>query len=346
MKDKAQQMTVSAGNIRLLKIAILTAMAAISMSFCGQHGSKQSDLYNTTASEVHLYTATISALMRESRLTFETDLQKVTNEVKPQDTKELRKRIGEIRDLFDLFAHNFHAERDLLKSMRRILDDGYTVIGDFKDLYDGAASAGKAADVKFKKSLVEKRRNKILRWKSDYFAPNGYSDQLQKLAAAARPLEPHIDLDRKDLSRFFWGGVDILPNPALGPAENARLLALAQAQKVFEQAESVNRITNVSKSKSETRFHDFRKRVRAVAKVCNLAIRIQGDSCAKPAVDAILILVDRLGTIEDLLTGAALLENEKDSKAASKQFDAAQKAFDNFKAEWTQRDMLEPLKQL
>jgi hypothetical protein len=316
------------------------------MSFCGQHGYKQTGLYNTPASEVHPYTATISDLVRESRLTFETDLQKVTNEVKPQDTKELRKRIGEIRDLLDLFAHNFHAERDLFKSMRKILDDGYTVIGDFKDLYDGAAAAGKGTEFKIEKSLVEKRRTKVLRWKNDYFAPNGYSDQLQKLASAARPLEAHLDLDKEDLSRFFWGGVDILPNPALGPAENARLLALAQAQKVFEQVESVNAITNVRKSKSETRFHDFRKRLRAVAKVCNLAIRIKGDSCAKPSVEAILILVDRLGTIEDLLTGAALLEDEKDSKAASKQFDAAQRAFDKFKAEWSQRDMLEPLKQL
>jgi hypothetical protein len=284
--------------------------------------------------------------MRESQFSFETDLQKVTNEVKPQDTKELRKRIGEIRDLLDLFAHNFHAERDMLKSMRKILDDGYTVIGDFKDLYDGAASVGKGTDVNFEKSLFEKRRSKVLRWKNEYFAPNGYSDQLQKLTAATRPLEANLYMDKKDLSRFFWGGVDILPNPALGPAENARLLALAQAQKIYEQAESVKRITNIRKSKNETRFHDFRKRLRAVAKVCNLAIRIKSDSCAKPAVDAILVLVDKPGTIEDLLTGAALLEDEKDSKAASKQFDAAQRAFDKFKAEWSQRDMLEPLKQL
>jgi hypothetical protein len=163
-------------------MAILTAMAklaALSMSFCGQHGLKQTGLYSTQAGEQHPYTATISDLVRESRLTLDSDLQKVTSDVKPQDTKELRKRMGEIRDILDLFAHNFLAERELLKSTRKILDDGYTAVGDFKDLYDGAASVGKEKDFKFEKSLVEKRRSKVLRWKDKYFAPNGYSDQLQ-----------------------------------------------------------------------------------------------------------------------------------------------------------------------
>ncbi len=123
-------------------------------------------------------------------------------------------------------------------------------------------------------------------------------------------------------------------------------MALAQAQKVFENAESVNEIKNLSKSKNEIRFHDFRKRLRAVAKICNLAIRIKNESCAKPSVEALLILVDRLGVIEDLLTGASLLEDENNSKAATQQFDAAQKSFDEFKAEWSQKDLLEPLKHI
>lgn len=344
--ETAPAMSFSNYKFRWLKRLLVAALAACMLTFCGQSLVKPSGFFRDVNGDTQPYVRTVIGLLRESQLSMEQELKKVTKDVSPLETKELRKRIGEVRDILDLFAHHFLTDRAGYNLLRNSLDRGYTVVGNFKDLHDGATASESEEDLKFDKALTEKRRKKVLKWKDEYLEPEGISERLGKLLTSAAPLLEFANQDKSDLSRFFWGGVDITPDPALEPAQNARRLALAQAEKVFGEAHKITKIDAVSKSKNETQFHDFRKRLRAVTKICNLAIKIKENSCTQSAVDSLLNLVDRLGNIEDLFTGAVILKEEGRSKAADRQLKAAQKSFEELKFEWAKRDLLEPLKRL
>lgn len=139
--------------------------------------------------------------------------------------KAFRKLLQKLRDQLDLFAHAYargSAEEKTWRTLRVEVDDGYELIGQFKDLFDSQAlslavfdpgthsmSEGvRAEDVEYPRDELKARRRRMLDWHDGFTRP-------AKLGAARRfladPGSRPYRVRREDLSEFFWGGVEVEP---------------------------------------------------------------------------------------------------------------------------------------
>jgi hypothetical protein len=294
------------------------------------------------------YTEEISSLATKAKSILDAGLNEFSEETLPHQAKDLRKQIVRLRDILDIFSHNFSHELSLWDDLRDGLDDGYTVVGDFKDLFDTMPRAaetlasGNMPEYEDKNKLNE-RRNKVLKWKESYFTENGLSDKLKLLLSQIRPLAGDNVVYSKKYSDFFWGGVTTMPMAGNTPAQNARLLVNSQSSLAIGEHSSVLDIKNPSSHKNELIFHDHRKRLRTITKVCNVANAISENTCNTEAVKEIEDLVVELGEIEDLIiTGRHLDEDGKKSKA-EKAYEDSRKKFKKLKKKFEGKNMLEPL---
>lgn len=297
-----------------------------------------------------VYTQQVSAVAEEAKQIVDEALSEFDNSTLPHEAKDLRKQLVTVRDILDVFAHNFAHELDLWDDVRDALDKGYTVIGDYKDLFDAHPDAVEALRQNEKPTYsnsekLKERRKKVLSWKKKYFAPSGIKDQVETLFANIRPLHTETQNNRK-FSKFFWGGVSELPSEALAPADNAKKLALAQAQLARVEHPMVLNLNDPSSHAGELLFHDHRKRLRTIVKVCHLANKLTPETCNSSATQNLADLVVKLGEIEDLIiTGRHLEEDKKNSKAKD-MYKKAIKKFNKLKERYAATDMLEPLDQL
>lgn len=297
------------------------------------------------------YTGSIKELANKAKSVVDDGLGQFNDATLPHQAKDLRKQIVRLRDLLDVFPHNFSHELKLWDDVRDGLDDGYTVVGDYKDLFDTNTDAVKAleeggqpeyADAK----KIASRRKKVLAWKEIYFADGGLAEKIVLLFDDIRELDSENIQPSKKYSDFFWGGVAALPSPRLAPAQNARILIDAQAEVAVAEHPEVLAIKNPSTEHNELVFHDHRKRLRTIAKVCNVANLLSAETCRADAVKAVESLVVELGEIEDLIiTGRHLDEDGKDKKAEDA-YKKAEKKFTKLKKEYEGRNMLEALSRL
>jgi hypothetical protein len=297
------------------------------------------------------YTDSIKALADEAISVVDKGMREFNEKTLPHEAKDLRKQIVRLRDILDIFAHNLAHKIDLWDEVRDGLDDGYTVVGDYKDLFDTdseavrAVEAGKQPEYKNPKKLKE-RRKKVLEWKSIYFADNGLSGKIKALFLSTKELNPSNIINSKRYSSFFWGGVDSQPLSAASPAENARRLIDAQAELATREHHDVLDIKDPSTEKNELIFHDHRKRLRTIAKICNVANSLTAETCNSAAVKEIESLVVDLGEIEDLIITGRHLREDGEKKKAENSYDDAQKLFKKLKKRFEGQDMLAALKSL
>jgi hypothetical protein len=335
----------------------LTVFGFSAFTFLCSSNGFSSDLANSTGQQATQaqpstnYTGSIKELAIKAKSVVDAGLREFNDATLPHQAKDLRKQIVRLRDLLDVFPHNFAHELDLWDDVRDGLDDGYTVVGDYKDLFDTNRDAVKALEEGVQPEYADSkklasRRKKVLAWKETYFAEGGLAEKIVLLFDDIRELDSENVQPSKKYSNFFWGGVAALPSPLLAPAQNARVLIDAQAEVAVAEHPDVLAIKNPSTEHNELVFHDHRKRLRTIAKVCNVANSMSAETCRADAVKAIESLVVELGEIEDLIITGRHLDEDGKEKKAEEAYKKAEKKFFKLKKEYAGKNMLEALSRL
>lgn len=211
------------------------------------------------------------------------EIDKVSEATYPHDVKCLRKQIGYMKILVDLFVYAYpekKGKKDPILKFRGFLDDGYEFYGDYKDEFDrdpeivAAVSEYKIDSCRFEvpsevlekvydqRRISEKQRI-LLDW-SNKFAEK-FPKNLEMLSKVEKRL---VDRPKKSLSRFYWGGLDVSPKKkkldGLGNIKRLQYHLLDKA--LFEYDILISR-DEIHRYEDEEVFHDFRKRVRSVLRI-------------------------------------------------------------------------------
>lgn len=328
--------------------AFITSVSVLGLSTVVHADPKKSFEENRSASSISAssYTETIQQVARDAKSVLEQGLQEFNKETLPGEARDLRKQLVRLRDVLDIYSHNFLNQLKLWDDIRDGLDEGYTLIGDFKDLAEVQmpSSNSDAKPRKLDEKKVKNQRKLVLKWKEDYFQAGGWSDKVSALFSQIQPLSSSTLTNSKKFSNFFWGGVEALPAAINSPAQNARILLDAQSNRVFDEHNDFLELSNLRKEKNEVVFHDHRKRIRTVTKICNLANAMEEETCRSGAVKSVEKLVARLGEIEDLIVAARQEEEDGKHKKADECYEKAEKLFEELKKDNKKEDLLEPLK--
>lgn len=309
----------------------------------------QSETNSTHSSQS--YTASLKNIANKAKSVVDAGIIEFSENTLPHEAKDLRKQIVRLRDVLDVYPHNFAHELKLWDDVRDGLDDGYTVVGDFKDLFDASPKAvrdfeeGSQPEYKDKKKLNE-RRKKVLQWKSDYRKKGGLSEKTEALFLDIQTLSENNVKNSQKYSLFFWGGVLVQPSAKATPAKNARTLIDAQSDLARAEHPSVLAIKNPGTEKNELIFHDHRKRLRTIAKICNVANALESESCNAQAVKDLELLVSKLGEIEDLIITGRHLEEDGKKDDADEAYEDAERKFKKIKMEFEGQNMIEALERI
>lgn len=241
----------------------------------------------------------------------------------PHDTKELRKRIGALREVMDLFVYSYWntKKQDPWMQIRDFLDEGYELIGSYKDLYDiqNVSSADQAV---YDNDEVQPLRREIQNWwmRWNLSSKNVY-------VYLTTPSQDSIfERKKSDLSRFYWGASNLVPQLDLSGEENLSLLSQDLLQTTRQDWPTVKKIKNpYSSLEKENQFHDFRKRLRSVARI----LRAYGSfyNGSEENLARLEDLSTRYGTINDKIATAHRAEKRGKNKKV-------EKLNDQIKEEW------------
>ncbi len=245
---------------------------------------------------------------REASERMHAELLVLNEDVAPEQTKNLRKLIVGLREQLDLFvyAYPFQGREDLWQEIRNSLDEGYAVVGEFKDLFD-ALGPEETADPK----EVKKLRKAALEWRK-LWEKNAETF----VAYITKPSQNRLySRDKKDLSRFYWGSASVVPSERLTGAQNLALLCRDLAKLAAGTWSEVKKIDELEKSlKQQEKFHDFRKRLRSLARVLRLFPEIyRGDVALLAQFD---LLVEKYGAINDKIVAMEKAESKSRKKRA------------------------------
>lgn len=274
--------------------------------------------------------------LRERLELFTPDI--LPHQVKYRDRK-LRKQILYVRTYLDLHAFHFalvpgpdgQELRDPWRELRKDLDVGYGLVGDFKDLYDVVhrrigkndfletitledyGRAYRIPPARLATSWlieeIELRRARVLRW-LEAFDFDGYLRELRS-GSLAPILETRLEerRDRDDLSRLYWGGIEARPSTRLSGLDNLRRLGYLLMTDLLLQdlAGEAARIEDIIEEQEI--FHDLRKRIRAVIQLPGLEgfeDLLGEEDLASACFQRLESTVDAFGDLNDLIARHAL----------------------------------------
>lgn len=245
------------------------------------------------------------------------DLGAFENATLPHEAKTLRQQIGELRDYLDIFVFAFesHVPFDVWKQLRKDLDRGYAIIGKFKDLFDMQETEPHQATYDDEK--VHLQRKIALAWIRKFRQPRRVMLNALFLKTPQRgKIYPHPPAD---ISRFYWGGGEIVPQEEYGVLENVAALIRLQAALAYEDYIYVKRMPDVLQQQNEMIFHDLRKRLRTILKLINYfpGILIDRSTESSERYEKLVATVSKYGSLNDKISRYHLFQQEKrDRKAA------------------------------
>jgi hypothetical protein len=291
-----------------------------------------------------------------------------------------RKIVLRLRTHLDLFAHAFGKANKAFRKLRRLLDWGYEAIGRFKDLFDAHRAVltkpdpqsgelvrvhasrvpfaeldrggfvlakpddrtGKLCPLKgpleYPRRTLEKRRSEMLTWKGAM--TEVFTQHLDEMLIAIDEPKPNRP-KRKDLSKFFWGGVDVSPRADKTGVENLQRLTRSLIDRALEELPRVEALATPVGRANEQRFHDFRKRLRAIWSVLDEFPEVSDDPTRMQLLrEGLFGIVSRYGDVETMVVGWDLARKQgKPKKELAALASRAEDAWKNLRA--FQQDGLE-----
>lgn len=210
----------------------------------------------------------------------------------PAEVKEVRKALGNVKIELDLYCPLYGEKKykDVLE-LREHIDEGYEVLGQFKDLYDSEVSAGIPADTK---DVVVKRQA-ALKWRASFekfLARSQVINLLSRPSSKAREcLTP---------PKLLWARLKDVPSAdeAFDDVLGELISKLIKGYK--KDQKKLIKLDDLFKYSDEERFHDFRKGVRTVLKLIDFYPQLFDRTNANAKLE-LEELVDQFGSINDLL---------------------------------------------
>ena len=271
----------------------------------------------------------------------EIDLSNFNKKSLPHEAKGLRKQIGKVKALLDLFAYAYHPvvnedgdTKDVFRKMRKDLDKGYEYFGNFKDKYDMQGVS--AEEAVYKKKEIKPLRKICLEWVENFTKLSRMNEYKNMIDNASDT--PYY---RKKLSRFSWGAfikpiaeegpigqivnfvdkdgnqesynVTLVPSAEKTGVENVAMLMKATLELATHNYDHILDLGSLEDHENAEHFHDYRKRLRMVAKNhITYFPEIVGQRSAEidVAYDLLVDVSDNFGDVNDLVTKMFNLEAE------------------------------------
>ncbi len=260
------------------------------------------------------------------------ELEDFDRDTLPHEAKGLRKQLGNFRGYIDLFVYAYEDQNELVK-LRDDLDQGYEYMGDFKDLFD--IQGVSADDADYDDDEVKDANKLVRRWLDDFLKNSNLRDLKDLLR---NPNNRIVDVDKDELSRFYWGGVDKKPLNRLKGIENISRLAKELLKLAEDDYEGVQDVEDIVDHDDAEAFHDFRKRVRSVLKIVGYFPHIVDDRRNKveDAYDTLVTLVSKYGEVNDRITAYYKYQRQGKNRKARRAKNDAEELFEELN-EWQER---------
>lgn len=284
----------------------------------GSHAQQNSPLsYNDLAQKVNtsFYSSIIGSINSVGKHTF------------PHDVKCLRKDIGKMKTLVDIFIYAYgqkSSKKDPISNLRGFLDEGYAVLGDYKDEMDKSpenAKIIKSYEIEkciygvppeilssvYDKNILETKLKRVLKW-----IKVAKDNEQEIIEVLSRPKNKKIaERKKSDLSRFIWGSTSLVPNPDISGYKNLQYLQLSIVQNAIQQLPDLLHMDTIHDHHDEEFFHDFRKRIRMIVRIDGFFPQTRNpDVDSDKYLDSLDTLVGKFGDLNDLF----LLYHEKQEK--------------------------------
>lgn len=191
----------------------------------------------------------------------ELKLSSLSAEVKPVETKQLRKDIGLLKIHLDVFALCYKAKKktDQLLIIRNDIDKGYEVIGHYKDIYD-TFEQDEVTD-----ELINERRAPMLSWVNKFLKSSIERKDINYLQNPIK--EGIVKRDEDDLAKFFWRQLEYRPDCSDSGDKVLRKMVARLLKVSKKKLKKLLKLEDLLSYKRENKFHDFRKQVRSLLKL-------------------------------------------------------------------------------
>lgn len=256
------------------------------------------------------YSKSSSSFLLNDLQTLLKSVEGLDQNTRPEETKELRKEIGNLKLKIDFFMFAYPEtkinKKDHLNLIRDELDRGYTNIGYFKDLYDAMVATGES---EIDQDEVERLLSLGLQWKEQFIFNVEEREDFEFLA---KPSTKKVHLVKeREFPRLVWGAVDYRPKNGDSLGDVADQLTSSMLKVVSTNLEELEKVEDLGVHKNEEFFHDTRKILRNALKFNQYFESIMAQESEELAtLDSV---VDGFGEINDLLI-ALHSEKNKDKK--------------------------------
>lgn len=232
-------------------------------------------------------------------------------DIQPHEAKALRKTIGRLRDMVDIFVYAYpDDDGDLWQDIRESLDEGYESMGAFKDLFDVQGVEAEWAE--YDEEEVAELRDVVLAWKREFMDPDTQRIYGEYLASPS--LTEIHERDDDDLPRFYWKESGKEPKDDLTGLENMQRLTRELIDEARDDLDKTEDLRKLHKEKNQHSFHDFRKRLRSVEKLSVYFPEMYAQDDPERLASLLLLVettVDLYGDINDKLV-AHMRAHERD----------------------------------
>lgn len=272
------------------------------------------------------YSSSSQTFLKQDFISIVSKIQALDRDTTPESTKEIRKEIGNLKLKLDFFMFAFPktsiGNEDHLNILRDELDNGYTHIGNFKDLYDAMIASGSN---EIDQDKIDRLLNKSLSWRDDFIKSSKKRGDLEFISSHSKK-DVHLVKERK-LPRLVWGAVNYLPKKGDTLGEVADQLILAMLKVVRKNLNELDEVNDLSIYKNEEHFHDTRKILRNALKFNDYFESIvEQESTELAILDSV---VDGFGEINDLLIAFHNETKKEKKEKLKKQINQSWKEFKN-----------------
>lgn len=248
------------------------------------------------------------------------DLQDFSLETDWTQTKKIRKDIGNVKLLLDIFVHVIPSHGlsrgDAWMTLRDKLDEGYEVFGNYKDVYDTA----QALEREINEEEAQRLGPIALKWTRKFL---DFHEDEQVDFYFQTINDTFYNRSKKDLPKYIWRRVKVRPTFSLSGLENLNVLIKELKKLGHQDLQTLYQIKDLTIYQNEETFHDWRKGLRNTLKVISFFPEIrQYFNNRDPQLNILDEGIDRFGNINDLLVAFHKSKRNSEKKKIKEQIES------------------------